>query len=64
MSLRSGAGMSELLDAITVGVDALSESLADRRAKEADAVIPEVKRIVEECEKRTKRMRKDKERKR
>lgn len=56
--------MSELLDAITVGVDALSESLADRRAKEADAVIPEVKRIVEECEKRTKRMRKDKERKR
>lgn len=49
--------MSEIIDAITVGADALSESLADSRAKEADAVIPDVRKIVEECEKKTKRMR-------
>jgi len=56
--------MSEIIDAITVGADALSESLADSRAKEADAVIPEVRRIVEECAQRTKKLRKQKERKR
>lgn len=34
--------MSEILDALSTGVDALSESLADSRAKEADVLIPEV----------------------
>lgn len=49
--------MSGIIDALTVGADALSESLADSRAKEADAVIPDVRKIVEECKKKTKRMR-------
>lgn len=47
--------MSGIIDALTVGADALSESLADSRAKEADAVIPDVRKIVEECKKRSKK---------
>ena len=49
--------MSEILDALSTGVDALSESLADSRAKEADALIPEVRKLVDEWETRTKKMR-------
>lgn len=49
--------MSEILDALSTGVDALSESLADSRAKEADVLIPEVRKLVDECETQTKKLR-------